>query len=54
MFLGQMIAIWVISGIITVFWLMVTVLIIFHIYLVYSKQTTYEYMIAQKKNAVAP
>jgi len=37
-----------------ILWILVTALIGFHIYLIYSQQTTYEYLIGKRTNAISP
>ena len=53
MFLGQMITVWIFGGIVAIFWLLVAGLTSFHVYLIYTKQTTYGYLMS-RKSAIAP
>ena len=56
-FIGQMVVGWTVGVVVLVFWLLVSGLIGFHIFLICIDQSTYEYLIAnkhQRKHRIVP
>ena len=49
-----MVVSWIMGLIVTIFWLLVTGLISFHVFLICNETTTYQYLISSKKAKVAP
>jgi hypothetical protein len=52
--MAEMVAVWIMAGVVLLFWILVTGLISFHIFLNCLGTTTYEYLMTKKKAKVAP
>jgi hypothetical protein len=53
-YMAEMVAVWIMAGVVLLFWILVTGLISFHIFLNCLGTTTYEYLMTKKKAKVAP
>lgn len=53
-YLAAMVLGWVSGAVVLVFWVLVTGLIAFHIFLICNDFTTYQYLMSNKKGKVAP